>query len=211
MSLISNSMITFNLCLNKGINDEINIPVSHRRALADLIFLLIRSQECQMTNVPKMTPVWRHLQENAKFLLCLWNLGETLPLSSGNKITLKFSANGTGTAKGFHFVYQGKHFFIYSAQIHCTGQEMMDSNSLPWHRHGWLMTCEEINKGFMISLPPSSHHLSSSVVFQPHTPTTPLCLHLLSSLVPFHFLTKLSPGQAPFNAAQSQSHASGSG
>uniref|UniRef100_A0A3Q2Q9C4 CUB and Sushi multiple domains 3 n=1 Tax=Fundulus heteroclitus TaxID=8078 RepID=A0A3Q2Q9C4_FUNHE len=32
--------------------------------------------------------------------------GETLPLSSGNKMTLKFSANGTDTAKGFHFVYQ---------------------------------------------------------------------------------------------------------
>ncbi|KAF7227343.1 CUB and sushi domain-containing protein 3-like, partial [Nothobranchius furzeri] len=32
--------------------------------------------------------------------------GETLPLSSGNKITLKFTTNGTETAKGFHFVYQ---------------------------------------------------------------------------------------------------------
>ncbi|CAG12911.1 unnamed protein product, partial [Tetraodon nigroviridis] len=32
--------------------------------------------------------------------------GETLPLSSGNKVMLKFTANGTGTAKGFHFVYQ---------------------------------------------------------------------------------------------------------
>ncbi|XP_077382387.1 CUB and sushi domain-containing protein 3-like isoform X4 [Festucalex cinctus] len=32
--------------------------------------------------------------------------GETLPLSSGNKVTLKFSSNGTDTAKGFHFVYQ---------------------------------------------------------------------------------------------------------
>uniref|UniRef100_A0A673CRR4 CUB and Sushi multiple domains 3a n=1 Tax=Sphaeramia orbicularis TaxID=375764 RepID=A0A673CRR4_9TELE len=32
--------------------------------------------------------------------------GETLPLSSGNKITLKFTTNGTDTAKGFHFVYQ---------------------------------------------------------------------------------------------------------
>lgn len=44
----------------------------------------------------------------SKFFLCLRDLGETLPLSSGNKITLKFTANGTGTAKGFHFVYQGK-------------------------------------------------------------------------------------------------------
>uniref|UniRef100_A0A669CUG9 CUB and Sushi multiple domains 3 n=1 Tax=Oreochromis niloticus TaxID=8128 RepID=A0A669CUG9_ORENI len=32
--------------------------------------------------------------------------GETLPLSSGNKIMLKFTTNGTETAKGFHFVYQ---------------------------------------------------------------------------------------------------------
>ena len=34
--------------------------------------------------------------------------GETLPLSSGNKITIKFTTVGTETAKGFHFVYQGK-------------------------------------------------------------------------------------------------------
>lgn len=40
------------------------------------------------------------------------HLGETLPLSSGNKITLKFTANGTETAKGFHFVYQGKAAFF---------------------------------------------------------------------------------------------------
>ncbi|KAJ8013388.1 hypothetical protein DPEC_G00052750 [Dallia pectoralis] len=32
--------------------------------------------------------------------------GETLPLSSGNKITIKFSTVGPETAKGFHFVYQ---------------------------------------------------------------------------------------------------------
>ncbi|XP_067093259.1 CUB and sushi domain-containing protein 3-like [Osmerus mordax] len=32
--------------------------------------------------------------------------GETLPLSSGNKITIKFTTVGTETAKGFHFVYQ---------------------------------------------------------------------------------------------------------
>lgn len=50
----------------------------------------------------------------AKFLLCICNLGETLPLSSGNKIMLKFTANGTGTAKGFHFVYQGKTIFFSS-------------------------------------------------------------------------------------------------
>lgn len=32
---------------------------------------------------------------------------------------LKFTANGTGTAKGFHFVYQGEtiFFFICSAQL----------------------------------------------------------------------------------------------
>lgn len=28
-------------------------------------------------------------------------------MSSGNKIMLKFATNGTETAKGFHFVYQG--------------------------------------------------------------------------------------------------------
>lgn len=44
-------------------------------------------------------------------LLSFCNLGETLPLSSGNKIALKFMANGTDTAKGFHFVYQGKNAF----------------------------------------------------------------------------------------------------
>uniref|UniRef100_A0A8C7GAZ9 CUB and Sushi multiple domains 3 n=2 Tax=Oncorhynchus TaxID=8016 RepID=A0A8C7GAZ9_ONCKI len=32
--------------------------------------------------------------------------GETLPLSSGNKITVKFTTAGPETAKGFHFVYQ---------------------------------------------------------------------------------------------------------
>lgn len=55
-------------------------------------------------------------------------------------------------------------FSIYSAQTaHCSEQEMMDSNSLAWHgRHGRLMTCEEISKGFMISLPQSSHHLSTA-------------------------------------------------
>ncbi|XP_034142652.1 CUB and sushi domain-containing protein 3 [Esox lucius] len=32
--------------------------------------------------------------------------GETLPLSSGNKITIKFTTVGPETSKGFHFVYQ---------------------------------------------------------------------------------------------------------
>ncbi|KAG9345033.1 hypothetical protein JZ751_009574 [Albula glossodonta] len=32
--------------------------------------------------------------------------GESLPLSSGNQITIKFTAVGPQTAKGFHFVYQ---------------------------------------------------------------------------------------------------------
>lgn len=45
----------------------------------------------------------------------------------------------------------------------------------------------------MIFLPPSSHHLASSVVFQPHTHTTLLCLHLLSSPVPFLFFPKAVP------------------
>lgn len=68
----------------------------------------------------------------------------------------------------------------------------MDSNSLSWHsRHGQLMTCEEINKGFMIYLP--SFSPSFLVVFQPHTPSTLLCFHLLSSPVPFHLLPKAVP------------------
>lgn len=71
---------------------------------------------------------------------------------------------------------------------------MMNLNSPAWHSsHGRLMMCEEISKGFMISLPPSSHHLSPSVVFQPHTPTTPLCFCLLSSPVPFRSLHKAVP------------------
>lgn len=45
------------------------------------------------------------------FFLVFRHLGETLPLSSGNKITLKFTTNGTETAKGFHFVYQGNFVF----------------------------------------------------------------------------------------------------
>lgn len=45
------------------------------------------------------------------FNVAFLNSGETLPLSSGNKMTLKFTTNGTETAKGFHFVYQGKAVF----------------------------------------------------------------------------------------------------
>lgn len=36
------------------------------------------------------------------------SLGESLPLSSGNQITIKFTTVGPETAKGFHFVYQGQ-------------------------------------------------------------------------------------------------------
>lgn len=35
-------------------------------------------------------------------------LGESLPLSTGNQITIKFTTVGPETAKGFHFVYQGR-------------------------------------------------------------------------------------------------------
>lgn len=39
---------------------------------------------------------------------CVWFCpGESLPLSSGNQITIKFTTVGPETAKGFHFVYQG--------------------------------------------------------------------------------------------------------
>ncbi|CAF99391.1 unnamed protein product, partial [Tetraodon nigroviridis] len=34
--------------------------------------------------------------------------GESLPLSTGNQITIKFTTVGPETAKGFHFVYQGR-------------------------------------------------------------------------------------------------------
>lgn len=96
--------------------------------------------------------------------------------------------------KDFTLFTKVRPFFHLFSPDRCWEQEMMDSNSLSWHsRHGELMTCEEINKGFMSSLPPSSHHLASSVVFQPHTPTTLLCFYLLSSAVPFHFLHKAVP------------------
>lgn len=35
-------------------------------------------------------------------------VGESLPLSSGNQITVRFTSVGPITAKGFHFVYQGE-------------------------------------------------------------------------------------------------------
>lgn len=34
--------------------------------------------------------------------------GESLPLSTVNQITIKFTTVGPETAKGFHFVYQGE-------------------------------------------------------------------------------------------------------
>lgn len=34
--------------------------------------------------------------------------GESLPLATSNQILIKFSAKGQATAKGFHFVYQGR-------------------------------------------------------------------------------------------------------
>lgn len=45
--------------------------------------------------------------------------GETLPLSSGNKITIRFTTMGPQTAKGFHFVYQGT--FFHQISLHSTG------------------------------------------------------------------------------------------
>lgn len=44
--------------------------------------------------------------------LCfLSSTGESLPLSTGNQITIKFTTVGPETAKGFHFVYQGQFNF----------------------------------------------------------------------------------------------------
>lgn len=36
-------------------------------------------------------------------------VGETLPLATSNQILLRFSAKSGASARGFHFVYQGKH------------------------------------------------------------------------------------------------------
>lgn len=67
--------------------------------ICELIVRILHPDMCQ------------HRNFSSSFLL-FCNLGETLPLSSGNKITLKFTTNGTETAKGFHFVYQGKTAFF---------------------------------------------------------------------------------------------------
>lgn len=40
-------------------------------------------------------------------------LGESLPLSTGNQITIKFTTVGPETAKGFHFVYQGRSLTVF--------------------------------------------------------------------------------------------------
>lgn len=48
------------------------------------------------------------------FEACLFffsSAGESLPLSTGNQITIKFTTVGPETAKGFHFVYQGQFNF----------------------------------------------------------------------------------------------------
>lgn len=61
----------------------------------------------------------------------------------------------------------------------------MGSNSPSWNSRNWeLMTSEEINKGFMISLPPSSYHLAFSVVSTTHTHRSAL---FPSSVLPCSF------------------------
>ncbi len=42
------------------------------------------------------------------YFLLVYFPGESLPLSTGNQITIKFTTVGPETAKGFHFVYQGQ-------------------------------------------------------------------------------------------------------
>ena len=63
---------------------------------------------------------WTDRQPKPYPCLSLWSLflslGESLPLSSGNQITIKFTTVGPETAKGFHFVYQGMP--ITSVKIH---------------------------------------------------------------------------------------------
>lgn len=44
-------------------------------------------------------------------------LGETLPLATSNQILLRFSAKSGASAKGFHFVYQGKHVCFWWTRL----------------------------------------------------------------------------------------------
>lgn len=43
--------------------------------------------------------------------------GESLPLSTGNQISIKFAIVGPETAKGFHFVYQGGCFSLNKLSV----------------------------------------------------------------------------------------------
>lgn len=67
--------------------------------------------------------------------------GESLPLSTGNQITIKFTTVGPETAKGFHFVYQGQfsalskiYVFIFTLFIK-TIDNIFDTS---WSFHIWI-------------------------------------------------------------------------
>lgn len=67
-------------------------PKEAKTMLSAVIFDVYRSPKCNFT-------------------ICLLSVcfpGESLPLSTGNQITIKFTTVGPETAKGFHFVYQGQ-------------------------------------------------------------------------------------------------------
>lgn len=58
---------------------------------------------------------WRAVTVDS--VLCIYLLfpfvGETLPLATSNQILLRFSAKSGASARGFHFVYQGKHVYFW--------------------------------------------------------------------------------------------------
>lgn len=70
---------------------------------------LLKPKEAKMMLSAVIFDVYRSLKCN--FAICLLSVcfpGESLPLSTGNQITIKFTTVGPETAKGFHFVYQGQ-------------------------------------------------------------------------------------------------------
>lgn len=84
---------------------------SRQKGQADHVFIINMRSAAFVLHVDLVTPERRTAEKCSRRFMLICHAGETLPLSSGNKITLRFTANGTETAKGFHFVYQGKHSF----------------------------------------------------------------------------------------------------
>lgn len=70
---------------------------------------LLKPKEAKLMLGAVIFDVYRSPKCN--FTICLLSVcfpGESLPLSTGNQITIKFTTVGPETAKGFHFVYQGQ-------------------------------------------------------------------------------------------------------